>query len=132
MELPDGQIVTGKTTDDLEAASSALLNGIKVLAGIADPIKLIAPAVIRPMVSLKKKTYKEMHYQLNPSEVLMALVVSQTSNHAAELAVQHLKDLKGCEAHSTCILSAADERLFKRLGINLTCEPEFPDANLYM
>ncbi|MBP5405001.1 MAG: DUF1846 domain-containing protein [Clostridia bacterium] len=132
LELPDGQIVTGKTTDDLEAASTALLNGIKVLAGIADPIKLIAPAVIRPMVNLKKKTYKERHYQLNPSEVLMALVVSQTNNHAAELAVQHLKDLKGCEAHSTCILSAADEKLFKRLGINLTCEPEFPDANLYM
>ncbi len=131
IELPDGKIVTGKTSDNLEAASAALLNAIKQIAGIADPIKLIAPAVIKPIIDLKKNLYGETGALLNPSEVLIALAVSQTNNHTAEFAVNHLQRLKGCEAHSTCILSETDEKTFKRLGINLTCEPEFPSANLY-
>ena len=123
MELPDGTIITGKTSDLLGASSALLLNALKYLAGLDDSIYLISPTIIEPIQHLKTSHLGNKNPRLHTDEVLLALSICAATDENAELAMEQLSKLKGCEVHSSVILSQVDERVFKRLGINITCEP---------
>ncbi len=125
MELPDGTIVTGKTSNLLGACSALLLNALKQLGGIEDAVHLVSPAAIDPIQHLKTQHLGSRNPRLHTDEILIALSISAATNPVAELAMEQLGNLRGCDVHSTVILSAADERTFKRLGVNLTTEPKF-------
>ena len=125
MELPDGKIVTGKTSELLGACSALLLNALKELAGLPDELHLIAPEVIGPIQHLKVDHFGNRNPRLHTDEVLIALSICAATDELAEQAMEQLYKLRGCEVHSSVILSAVDERTFKRLGVNLTCEPRF-------
>ena len=125
MELPDGRIVTGRTSDLLGASAALLLNALKALGGIRDELHLISPVVIDPIQHLKVDHLGNRNPRLHTDEILIALSISAATNPTAELAMEQLSMLRGCNVHSTVILSPADEKTFKRLGVNLTCEPKF-------
>ena len=125
LELPDGRIVTGKTSDLLGASASTLLNALKTLGGIRDSLHLIAPVVIDPIQKLKVGYLGNRNPRLHTNEVLIALSISAATNPTAELAMEQLPGLRGSELHSTVILSEVDEMVFKRLGVHVTCEPQF-------
>lgn len=131
LELQDGRIVTGKTSDLLGASSALLLNALKEIAGIAHEIPLISPKVIEPVQVLKVKYMGNRNPRLHTDEVLTALSISAATNPDAALAMEQLSKLKGCEAHSTVILSKVDETVFHKLGINVTCEPKYQTKRLY-
>ena len=123
LELNDGRIVTGKTSSLLGASSACLLNALKALAGIDKKLPLIAPGVIEPIQHLKVEHLGNHNPRLHTDELLIALSICAVTNPMAGYAIDQLDRLKGCEAHSTVLLSSVDENLFKRLGINLTCDP---------
>ena len=125
MELPDGRIVTGRTTDLLGASSALLLNALKAVSGMPDDLHLISPLAIDPIQHLKLEHLGSRNPRLHTDETLIALSISAATNPTAELAMEHLDKLRGCEVHSSVILSAVDEKIFKRLGMNLTCEPRY-------
>ena len=125
MELPDGQIVTGKTSNLLGASSALLLNALKALGGMSDDLHLISPLAIDPIQHLKVDHLGNRNPRLHTDETLIALSISAATNPTAELAMEQLSKLRGCEVHSSVILSAVDEKIFKRLGVNLTCEPRY-------
>ena len=125
MELPDGRIVTGKTSSLLGACSALLLNALKALAGLDDELHLISPLVIDPVQHLKVDHLGHRNPRLHTNEVLMALSISAASDPAAEQAMEQLSNLRGCEVHSSVILSEVDDHTFKRLGVNLTCQPRY-------
>ncbi len=125
MELPDGRIITGKTSDLLGASAALLLNALKALAGQDDSLHLIAPEVIDPIQHLKVDHLGNRNPRLHTDEVLIALSISAATDPRAEQAMEQLSKLRGCEVHSTVILSAVDEKTFKRLGVNLTCQARF-------
>jgi len=125
MELPDGQIVTGKTSSLLGASAALLLNALKVLAGLPDDLHLISPRVIDPIQHLKVDHFGNRNPRLHTDEVLIALSISAATDPTAEKALEQLGKLRGCEVHSSVILSSVDEKTFKRLGVNLTCHPRF-------
>ena len=125
MELPDGRIVTGRTSDLLGASSALLLNALKTLAGIPDELHLIAPAVLDPIQHLKVDHLGNRNPRLHTDETLIALSISAATNPTAELAMEQLNKLRGCEVHSSVLLSGVDINMFKRLGVNLTCEPKY-------
>ena len=125
MELPDGRVVTGRTSELLGACSALLLNALKELAGLEDELHLIAPEVIGPIQHLKVDHFGNRNPRLHTDEVLIALSICAATDPLAEQAMEQLYKLRGCEVHSSVILSSVDERTFKRLGVNLTCEPRF-------
>ena len=125
MELPNGKIITGKTSDLLGASSALLLNALKALADLDDSLHLIAPEVIDPIQHLKVDHLGNRNPRLHTDEVLIALSISAATDPRAEKAMEQLYKLRGCEVHSSVILSAVDEKIFKRLGVNLTCQPQF-------
>ena len=125
MELPDGKIVTGKTSDLLGASAALLLNALKELAGLDDSVHLIAPHVIEPIQHLKVDHFGNRNPRLHTDEVLLALSICATTDPKAQMAMEQIGKLRGCEVHSSVILSAVDEKTFKRLGINLTCQPQY-------
>ena len=125
MELPDGTIVTGKTSDLLGASAALLLNALKVLGGIEDSLHLISPLVIDPIQHLKVDHLGNRNPRLHTDEILIALSISAATNPVAERAMGPLSKLRGSQVHSTVILAEIDEKTFKRLGVNLTCEPKF-------
>ena len=125
LELPDGTIVTGKTSDLLGASSALLLNALKVLGGISDDIHLISPVIIEPIQHLKVDHLGNRNPRLHTDEVLIALSICAATNPTAELAMEQLNKLRGCEVHSSVILSQVDEKVFRRLGVNITCEPKY-------
>lgn len=125
MELPDGRIITGKTSDLLGASSALLLNALKALGGIRDRLHLISPVVLGPIQHLKVDHLGNRNPRLHTDETLIALSISAATSPMAELAMEQLNNLRGCEVHSSVILSPVDERIFKRLGVNLTCEPRY-------
>ena len=125
MELPDGTIVTGKTSDLLGASSALLLNALKVLANLPDELHMISPAAIEPIQHLKVDHLGNRNPRLHTDETLIALSISAATNPTAELAMEQLFKLRGCDVHSSVILSSVDEKTFKRLGVNLTCEPRY-------
>ena len=125
MELPDGRIITGRTSNLLGASASLMLNALKALGGIRDELHLISPVVIDPIQHLKVDHLGNRNPRLHTDEVLIALSISAATNPTAELAMEQLSKLRGCEVHSSVILSSVDEKTFKRLGVNLTCEPQY-------
>ncbi|MDD2955658.1 MAG: DUF1846 domain-containing protein [Oscillospiraceae bacterium] len=131
IELPDGRIVTGKTTGLLGASSAMLLNALKALGNIQDDIHLISPIIIEPIQHLKTEHLGNHNPRLHTDEVLIALTISAATNPTAELAMAQLSKLRECEAHSSVILSQVDVNVFKKLGVNLTCEPQYQTKKLY-
>lgn len=131
IELPDGTIVTGKTSTLLGASSAMLLNALKKLAGIAKEVKLIAPEIIEPIQKLKVGHLGNRNPRLHTDEVLIALSICAVNEPKAALALKQLEKLKCCEVHSTVILSSVDENVFKKLGINLTCEARYETKKLF-
>ena len=131
IELSDGRVITGKTSALLGASSAALLNALKVLAGIPDELNLISPTVIEPIQHLKVDHMGNRNPRLHTDEVLIALAISAATDENAARAMDHLSDLKDCDAHSTVILSQVDDGMFKKLGVNITCEPAYQNSKLY-
>ena len=125
MELPDGTILTGRTSDLLGAVSALLLNALKHFAGIDDSVLLMSPHVIEPIMNLKVQHLGNNNPRIHTDETLLALSICANTDDNAKKAMEQISSLRGCEVHSTVILSAVDERIFKRLGINLTCEPKY-------
>ena len=125
MELPDGTIVTGKTSALLGASSALLLNALKALGGMHSDLHLISPAALDPILHLKVAHLGNRNPRLHTDETLIALSISAATNPMAECAMEQLDKLRGCEVHSSVILSPVDERTFRRLGVNLTCEPQY-------
>ncbi len=125
MELPDGTIVTGKTSLLLGASAALLLNVLKIMAGIDKQIHLIAPTVIDPIQHLKVDHFGNRNPRLHTDEVLLALSICAATDPLAEKAMEQLSKLRGCQVHSSVILSPVDEKVFKRLGVNLTCQPQY-------
>ena len=123
LELADGRIVTGKTTDLLGPASAVLLNAIKELGGIADEMHLISPTYINPIQNLKTRYLGSSNPRLHMDEVLIALSMCAATDSLAKLALEKLPELKGCQAHSTVMLTEGDFKVFKKLGIELTNDP---------
>ena len=131
IELPDGEIVTGKTTDLLGPSAAVILNAVKRLSGIPKEQHLISPDVIGPVQELKCKYLGNHNPRLHSDEVLVALSVSAASDEQAARALAALPQLKNCEAHSTVILPAVDDNTFRRLGLTLTCDPAYQTHKLY-
>ena len=125
MEMPDCTIITGKTSDLLGACSALLLNALKYLAGLEDELHLISPSVIDPIQHLKVDHFGNRNPRLHTDEILIALSICAATDPRAEQAMEQLDKLRGCDVHSSVILSAVDEKTFKRLGVNLTCEPRY-------
>ena len=130
-QLPSGVIVTGKTSSLLGASSALLLNALKMLAGIPKNEKLIPPEVIGPIQDLKLRYLGNSNPRLHTDEVLVALSITAAQSSKAALALSQLPLLKGCEVHTSVILSDVDENIFRRLGVNLTSEPHYQTHKLY-
>ena len=129
IELPDGTVVTGKTGPLLGAASSALLNALKKLAGIDQELDLVSAAAIEPIQTLKTNYLGSKNPRLHTDEILIALSSSAAQNPTAAAALKQLSHLKGCDMHSTVILSSVDMDTVKKLGMYLTCEPVYEEAD---
>ena len=125
MVLHDGKVITGKTSSLLGASSALLLNALKELAGIDENINIISPEVIEPICALKTKNLHHRNPRLHSDEVLIALCMSAVTNPDAQKAIDKLESLKGCDAHFSVVISDVDEKLYRRLGINVTCEPKY-------
>ncbi len=131
IQMPDGTIITGKTSTLLGASSAMILDALKYLAGIEDPVKLISPSVIEPIMELKVKYLGNHNPLLHIDEILIALSIEALSNEAAKLAYEQLPKIAGLEVHSSVILSQVDVGIFKKLGVNLTCGPKYHSKKLY-
>lgn len=132
IELPDGTIITGKNSPLMHAASSVVMNAAKKLADIPDKLHLLSPNIIESIGHLKKGIMRSRMLSLDLEETLIALSISATSNTAAMLGMEKLKELRGCEMHITHIPTPGDEAGLRRLGINLTSEPNFAGKNLFV
>ena len=131
MMLPDGRIVTGKTSSTLGCASAMLLNALKLLAGIDHDIDVISSHVLEPICHLKTDYLLHKNPRLHIDEVLLALTISALHNEAAQKAKEQLSKLRGSEVHFTVIISEEDERMLQRLGINVSCQPRYETTRLY-
>ncbi len=131
MELADGRMVTGKTTDLLGPGSAMLLNALKLLAGIPEEVLLISPTIIEPIQRLKVNHMGNKNPRMHTDELLIALSICATTDKNAALALEQLEKLKDAEVHSTVMLSRVDENVFKKLGTNLTCDPVYQTKKLY-
>ncbi len=131
LEMPDGTMVTGRSSRRMVAAAAAVLNGVKRLAGIDDEKYVIAPNVFQDIQILKGDVLNHDRTSLNLEESLIALSISAENNKCADMAAEQLTKLKGCKAHCTAILSERDEQTLRSLGIDVTCDPEYVTTNLY-
>lgn len=131
IQLSDGKILTGKTSSLLGASSALLLNALKYLANIDDSVDLISPSIIKSIQNLKVGHLKNSNPRLHTDELLIALSIASQRSQNVQLAMDELDKLKGCEVHSSVILSQVDEKVFKKLGINLTCQPKYQIKKLY-
>jgi uncharacterized protein (UPF0371 family) len=132
IELRNGSLVTGKHTKLLHAAASLVLNAIKNLAGIPDKLHLLSPAIIESIGKLKKNINGQKKVNLDLEEVLIALSISATTNPTAQLAMEKLGELRGCEVHTTHIPTPGDEAGLRNLGVNLTSDPNFSSKSLFI
>jgi uncharacterized protein (UPF0371 family) len=131
IEMADDEIITGKSSEVMDAAASALLNAVKHYAHIADDLHLISPVVLEPMRGLKSQLSGSGRTQLNAQEVLIALSISAVTNPMAQLALKRLHMFDGCQAHSATMMGDEDERIFRELGIDATSDPVFASNNLF-
>jgi uncharacterized protein (UPF0371 family) len=132
MELKDGTIVTGKNSPLMHAASSLILNAIKKLAEIPDKIHLLSPSILDSIAYLKEHILGARTVSLDLEEVLISLSINASSNPSAQLALEKLKDLEGCEMHLTHIPTSGDEAGLRRLGVRLTSDPNFSTKDLFV
>lgn len=131
LELEDGTILKGKSSHVMDGTAAVILNAIKHLGNISDEIYLLSPVILEPIINLKAKTLGIKNTALNCEEILIALSICAATNPTAQVAMEKLAQLKGCQAHSTTILGKSDEQTFRELGIDITCDPEYPTDNLY-
>ena len=131
MELEDGQLVTGKTSALLGASAALLLNAIKVLGNIHHDVHLIAPSAIEPIQTLKIQYMGSKNPRLHTDEVLIALSMSAATDDTARKALSQLPKLRGCQVHTSVMLSDVDIKVFKKLGVELTSEPVYEHKKLY-
>jgi len=132
IELQDGTLIVGKNSPLMHAASSLVLNAIKHLAEIPDKIHLLSPNIIESIGHTKKRILDMKQISLNLEETLIALSISAAANPAAELAIQKLRDLRGCDVHMTHMPTPGDETGLRRLGVNLTTDPNFSSKHLFV
>jgi len=132
IKLKDGTVITGSNSPLMHAASSVVIHAIKHLAGIPEQIKLLPPFITDSVRNLKTEILNEKSVSLDLEETLIALSISATTNSAAQIAIEKLKDLENCEAHITHIPTPGDEAGLRRLGINLTSDPNFSSKDLFM
>ena len=130
LELPDGKIVLGKTKELLGASAAVLLNAVKELGGIDHSIDLISPESIAPIQELKVRYLGSGNPRLHTDEVLIALSTCAATDENARIALEQLPKLRGCQVHTTVMLSNVDKNVFKKLGIGLTCEPVQEDKKI--
>ncbi len=131
IELADGRIITGKTTNLLGACAAMLLNALKALANIPKEVDLLEAAVIEPIQELKVSSFGSVNPRLHTDEILIALSMSAVTNPTAKIAMEQLPKLRNTDAHATVILSETDTRTLKKIGILLTTEPTYENARLY-
>ena len=131
IQLENGRIVTGKTSSLLGASAAALLNALKILGDIEDDADLISHTVIEPIQQLKIQHMGNHNPRLHTDEILIALSICAATSSVAKKAMAELENLKGCEAHSSVILSSVDENVFRKLGVNITYEPKYQTKKLY-
>ena len=131
MVMPDGRVITGKTSDQIGASAALLLNALKALGGIDQELDLISTQVLEPICRLKTGSLGNKNPRLHSDEVLIALCVSALTNPIAELAQKQLSKLRGCGAHFTVVLSDVDENLYRRLGIHVSYEAKYERQRLY-
>ena len=125
LELPDGRMIFGKTSELLGASSALLLNVLKELAGIDHQKHVISPDAIHPIQELKTDYLGSKNPRLHMDETMIALSISAATNPEARLALEQFPKLKGCQAHTSVMLSSVDVLSFRKLGVELTCEPKF-------
>lgn len=131
IELPDGRVLTGKTSDLLGSSAALLLNAVKALGNIPDEIHLIAPSAIEPIQRLKVDYFGNKNPRLHTDEILIALSMCAATDQNAQKALEQLSRLRGCQAHTSVMLSNVDIRTFQRLGVELTSEPIFEHNKIY-
>lgn len=131
LELSDGTMVTGKTTNLLGASAALLLNAVKVLGQIPHDVHLIAPSAIEPIQTLKVTYLGGTNPRLHTDEVLIALSMCAATDENAQIALEQLPKLKGCQVHTSVMLSDVDIKVFKKLGIDLTSEPIYEHKKIY-
>ena len=131
LQLADGRIVTGKTSSLLGASAAVLLNALKALAGIADEVPLMSPAVIEPIQQLKVEYLGNHNPRLHTDEILVALSICAATDPNAKKAMDCLAKLKNCQAHSTVILAPVDDGVWRKLGVQMTCEPRYQSKKLF-
>ncbi|MBQ7325454.1 MAG: DUF1846 domain-containing protein [Clostridia bacterium] len=129
--LPDGRVVTGKTSDLLGPSAALLLNALKTMANIDKEYDLISPQTLEPICRLKTENLKNRNPRLHSDEVLIALSISSATDPIAAKALAELNNLRGCDAHFSVILASVDEKTYKKLGINVTCQPKHQVRKLY-
>jgi uncharacterized protein (UPF0371 family) len=132
IELQDGSIVIGKNSPLMHSASSLILNAIKMLAGIPDEIHLLSPQVIESIFNFEKNILGEKSVSLDLEETLIALSISATTNPTSQVAMEKIKELRDCEVHMTHIPSPGDEAGLRRIGVNLTSDPNFSTNSLFV
>lgn len=131
LELPDGRIVTGKTSALLGASAAVLLNAVKELGGIADDVHLISPTFIEPIQGLKTQYLGSKNPRLHTDEILIALSMCAATDENARIALEQLPKLRGCQVHTSVMLSSVDIKSFQKLGLELTSEPYYEKKTLY-
>lgn len=131
MVLPDGTVMTGKTNDILGAASSLLLNALKRVAGIPDDEYVVSNEALEPISRLKTEFLHSANPRLHSDETLIALSISSATNPRAATVIRAARELRGCDAYFSVILGPTDEKVYRDLGINVCCEPEFERHTYY-
>jgi uncharacterized protein (UPF0371 family) len=132
VQLKNGTIITGKNSPLMHSASSLILNAIKELAGLPDNIHLLSPNILNSISNLKSEVFNHKPLSLNLEETLIALSISADFNPSAKVAMEKLKELNGCEMHSTHIPTPGDEAGLRRLGLNITSDPNFSSDRLFI
>ena len=131
IELPDGRIVIGGTSELMGPSAAGLLNALKALSGIPCHYHVISRSALEPIQKLKIQRLGSRNPRLHSDEILIALAISASFNDMAVPAIEQLGTLKGCEAHSTVILSGPDADVYNRLGLRVTCTPKYQTKALY-
>ena len=131
LELPDGQVVTGKSKKIITASGAVILNALRTLAGLGDDFDIITDDILLPIVSYRTNILKSHCTLLTVDDILVALSICSAKNEKAKKALACLPELHGCEAHATYILPSSEETTLKKLGINITCDPVFTSNNLF-
>ncbi|WP_027108617.1 DUF1846 domain-containing protein [Lacticigenium naphthae] len=130
-ELPNGEVITGRTSDLMDASSAAILNALKTLANISDEILLLSPMILETIQRMKRENLHNKSATLTANDTLIALAISAVTNRTAQIAYDRLAELGDIQAHSTVLLNRDDDQILKQLGIDITADPVFPSNKLY-